>query len=116
MLKQVFRTAFVVLIWKQYKTAIISTALLFFYLYLVGSIHADYLIHARLQTPPSLLGMSFVIKWLALTAGVLLYAVFHFIRWRRSVLTVPQDTHATEENDPFAQIRQRKTLRGPEDF
>jgi len=127
MFKQAFRLAFVALIWKQYKVSIVSTLILFAYLYLVGSVHADYLKHASLQNDGSATGMSFIIKWLALGAGVIIYALFHFLSAKRSTRQTTETKkdiakqHSAEhgeisENDPFREIRERETLRGPGDF
>jgi len=51
--KQIFRVAFIALIWKQYKGLIISTAILIAFLLLVGSVHSDYLTHRQLQNDMS---------------------------------------------------------------
>ena len=110
MFKQVFRLTFITFVWKKYKRAIVSTALLFAYLWLVGSIHTDYLDYARLEDESNI-GSSFLIKWSALIGGTVIYLVFNF--WRRNK-PKPIDKMAKEvpdENDPFAEIRSRKKLR-----
>ena len=120
MFKQVFRLAFVTLIWKQYKAVIISTAILFAYLYLVGSVHSDYLLHASLQNNGSASGLSFIIKWLALAFGVVCYGVFHIFRSKPRALSskskAKQQIGSASQDDPFDEIRKRKKLRGPGDF
>lgn len=124
--KQVFRIAFVALIWKQYKAVIISTLLLFGYLFLVGSIHADFLTHTELQKDTSGSGLSFLYKWLAFAVGVGIYFLFHYLRGRKSnkanksgrIVKGKEDGLPTEgdKDDPFAAIRERKELRSRADF
>lgn len=130
MFKQAFRVAFVALIWKQYKAVIVSTLLLFLYLYLVSWIHADYVASAQLQGETKGLGESFIIKWIALAGGVSAYALFHFLYHRVKQLrkehvqavTMPKvkkpakTTPAHLKEDPFAEIRERKKLRGRKEF
>lgn len=134
MFKQVFRVAFVTLIWKQYKHVIVSTLLLFAFLFLVGKIHADFLTHAELQGDKSGLGLSFLYKWLAFAGAVGLYFAYHFF-WRarqtgdetdsktkeKSVKKgfLSKATKAVEEtdgDDPFDKIRSREKLRSRADF
>jgi len=126
MFKQIFRIAFVSLIWKQYKAIIISTVVLFAYLWLIGSVHSDYLSYAELQEDKSLAGRSFLLKWAALTSGVLLYIAYHVLRGSRSrrnsasdqgnalsgtlVNRSNEDTNSNNP-DPFAAIRSKKKLR-----
>ena len=80
MFKQIFRLTFATFIWKQYKRIIVSTLLLFAYLWLVGSIHSDFLSYAELQTDQTMAGRSFLLKWAALVSGVVLYLAYNFIR------------------------------------
>ena len=122
--KQAFRIAFIALIWKQYKHIIVSTLLLFAYLFLVSSLHSDYLTHAELQQDASGTGISFIYKWLAFAAGIVGYFLFHWIRGRRTeknkAIKKTGSTEVaapeTDEDDPFAEIRKRKTLRSRADF
>ena len=121
--KQIFRVAFVALIWKQYKGFIISTVLLIAYLFLVGSVHQDYLTHSQLQDDTSSSGLSFIYKWAAYTLGILVYFGFHALKKAR---TAPEDLsvkarQANKEaknnlDDPFAAIREKKTLKSRADF
>lgn len=126
MFKQIFRIAFVNLIWKQYKAIIISTVVLFAYLWLIGSVHSDYLSYAKLQADKSLAGRSFLLKWAALSSGVLLYIAYHVLRGSRrkrnataaksnalSGTLVNRTSEETNSNspDPFAAIRSKKKLR-----
>lgn len=113
MFKQVFRLTFITFVWKQYKRAIISTVLLFGYLYLVGNIHDDYLNYAKLEQGTDV-GASFIIKWGALLFGVLIFLAYHFLRRSSSTDSDDGDNAMTvtdDENDPFADLRKRKKLR-----
>lgn len=121
--KQAFRLAFVALIWKQYKAVIISTIALFIYLFLVSSIHSDFLTHSELQKDASGSGLSFVYKWLAFALGVSGYFLFHFLRGKKDVKKVAKRHSKTasqasdlDEDDPFAAIRERSELRSRADF
>lgn len=130
--KQVFRIAFVTLIWKQYKAVIISTLLLFGYLFLVSSIHADYLTHTELQNDTSGTGLSFLYKWLAFAVGTGAYFLFHYARGRAKskadkqtgglLKTKAKKSNKTsqqtniDEDDPFSAIREREKLRSKADF
>lgn len=116
MFKQAFRLTFVVVIWKQYKRAIVSTALLFAYLWFVGFAHSEYLSFAELQPEETSIALSFFVKWFALILGVALYMGFHFFTKtpnkkskgnERAKLNAP----STDEPDPFEQIRHKEKLR-----
>lgn len=121
--KQAFRVAFVALIWKQYKAAIMSTALLIMYLLLVKNIHADILLTKTQSAIQTDIGMSIALKWLAYTLGVLIYIGFHALRGgKRNNKTLKEKAKeanieaVTDEDDPFAAIRERKVLRSRADF
>ena len=125
MFKQVFRVAFVALIWKQYKGIIVSTLLLFAYLLLVSMLHEDYLNHLDRQEQSSSSGLSFVYKWLAYAFGIAAYFLFHWWRSRPETKTntMREKKSASKKNelenpeeDPFANIRKRKNLRSRADF
>ncbi|NND81100.1 MAG: hypothetical protein HKN50_01595 [Gammaproteobacteria bacterium] len=118
MFKQIFRLTFVTLVWKQYKGAIVSTLLLFAYMYIVNALHEDYLAYANLEQQATI-GQSFAIKWAALLAGVLIYLVYNFFlrRPRNKAPRIASKGDQTDEaNDPFAEIRRRKTLRSRADM
>lgn len=124
MFKQVFRVAFVTLIWKQYKGSIISTLLLIAYLFIVSNIHQDYLLAAGDEAEK----ITFIYKWMAYLAGVFAFCIFH---WVKSKVSLSND-EASEGNtkaqiekyramentseDPFAEIRVREKLRSRADF
>ena len=126
--KQVFRIAFVTLIWKRYKALIISTALLIFSLYLIGQIHADFLQHWELQEDNSQTGQSFIYKWLAYISCISLYCAFHYFKSSKKPADTAQEKKAkqqslaselenlSDDEDPFASIRKREKLRSRSDF
>lgn len=133
MFKQAFRVAFITLIWKQYKSVIVSTAILFTYLLLVSWLHSDYIASAQLEKQTTGLSKSFAIKWIAFAGGIGLYFLYHGIRRQMSksrpkdkAVLMPRvaDPNATKNivndaelaTDPFAHIRTRKKLRGRKDF
>jgi hypothetical protein len=125
MFKQIFRLTFVTFVWKQYKQIIVSTLLLFGFLWLAGSIHEDYLNYADQLNDQALASQSFIYKWIALCAGVLIYLAYHFFRIRvrnsktgagkNKAQAKGQSSSNTsmplDDNDPFAEIRIKKKLR-----
>lgn len=123
MFKQVFRVAFITLIWKQYKAAILSTFLLVVYLLLVKNVHADILLAKTQSGTAANIGLSIALKWLAYAIGVVSYIVFHIVRSLRPKPQTLKDkakeanmVAGNDEDDPFASIRERKTLRSRADF
>ena len=130
MFKQIFRITFVTLVWKQYKSAIVSTLLLFAFLWLAGNVHEDYLVYAAEQNDEGLVGRSFLYKWIALVSGVLIYLSYHWLR-SASSKTVKESrpnngyfskgsgsngkTNSLADNDqgddPFAELRNKDKLR-----
>lgn len=121
--KQAFRFAFVTLVWKQYKAVILSTIALFAYLFLVGSLHSDFLEHARLNADKQNLGLSFIYKWGAFALGLAIFFGYHYLRPRtKNVAKEKQKKLEKElndldpEDDPFATIRARDKLRSRADF
>jgi len=115
MFKQVFRLTFVTFIWKHYKRLIVSTALLFAYLWFVGYAHAEYLQYANQDQNVSV-GQSFFIKWIALILGVAVYLLFHFLspsRKQKKESAKPIEAHEPKpgEPDPFDAIREKDSLR-----
>jgi hypothetical protein len=123
MFKQVFRVAFVTLVWKQYKAAILSTLLLVVYLLLVKKINADMLLAKTQSGTAANIGLSIALKWLAYTIGIVIYVSFHTFRGLRPKPQTLKDkakeaniVASEDEDDPFASIRERKVLRSRADF
>lgn len=122
--KQIFRVAFVALIWKQYKALIISSCLLIAFLLLVSNVHDDYLTHSQLQSDKTVsTGLSFVYKWIAYAIGLGAYFIFHFLRGLKPTKQNLEEkakeaniVAKTDEQDPFAAIRNKKKLRSRADF
>lgn len=126
--KQIFRIAFIALIWKQYKAWIISTTLLLLSLYLIGQVHRDLLQHWEIQQDTSQTGSSFIYKWLSYVACTGLYGLYHYVRPKKSSTDQLKDTKKKQaklkdelnklsgDDDPFNEIRNRKKLRSRSDF
>ena len=117
MFKQVFRLTFVTFIWKQYKRVIVSTALLFAFLWFVGFAHSEYLDYATREGVENV-GSSFFIKWIALILGVAIYFLFHYLTPSRKDLKNNKNKESIKvmpladgEPDPFDQIRNKEKLR-----
>ena len=118
--KQAFRVAFIALVWKQYKAVIVSTLLLLAYLFIVSSIHKDYLAAVG---PDDINQVTFVYKWLAYIIGLIIYFGFHsaYRRFGSKKASANEKISQSKEltdtdQDPFAAIRERKTLRSRADF
>lgn len=121
--KQAFRIAFVTLVWRQYKAAIVSTLLLIGYFFLVSNLHSDYLTNAKFLGDNINTGVSFVLKWVAYLVGLAVYVFFHVFRGRRltkgdkkKVMDSELKSMANTDEDPFSAIRARKKLRSRADF
>jgi len=114
MLKQVFRITFITFIWKHYKRFIVSSVLLFTYLWLVGFAHSEYLEFASTLQPPPDVSVSFFVKWAALIGGVVMYLLVNFLA-SNTISDKKEKKNATPikegEPDPFEHIRTRKKLR-----
>ena len=122
--KQVFRIAFITLIWKNYKAWIVSSILLLLSFFLIGRIHSDLLQYWELQQDTSQTAASIIYKWLAYIGSVLIYCLYHFFRPKKTVKNQKDKrkelehelTHLSPDDDPFNEIRNRKTLRSKSDF
>ncbi|MGB2359747.1 MAG: hypothetical protein ACPH64_05855, partial [Porticoccaceae bacterium] len=73
MIKNLFRLTVLSYVWTRYKFVITSTLLLFAYFWLVGEVHKDFVEFIGLNNDTEHLGVSFLVKWLALMLGVLVY-------------------------------------------
>lgn len=117
--KQAFRWAFIVIVWKQYKANIVSSLLLVAYLFIVSRIHQDYLTAVGSDNIEQ---VSFLYKWLAWILGIGIYFLYHLIRGRirpkkqSTKEKIEKSKELIKSDDPFAEIRDRKTLRSRSDF
>ena len=116
MFKQLFKLTFVTFIWKRYKKIIVSTALLFFYLWLVGRVHGDYLSYLELRENAPDPGLSFILKWAALLFGVFIYFIFHFIYPHKFIKKPTNISENDDVDDPFNSLRHSKKLRSKADI
>lgn len=113
MFKQVFRLTFITFVWKKYKRIIVSTTVLFASLWLIGFIHDEYLEFAKLHNDSNL-GLSFMLKWLALLSTVAIYLIYNYMGSRKEKISKKKVQEAVSDDsadDPFADIRTRKKLR-----
>ena len=136
MIKNIFRITLATYIWKRYSVVIISTAVLFVYFWLVGKIHSDYVSYIELNDESKYLGLSFLLKWFAFLVGFLVYLLVNSARFslkneidnsKESVSNTVQananndaldvqEKKANNQQDPFAQIREKPTLRSRADI
>ena len=84
MIKNLFHITLISYIWKRYKAIIISTLSLFFYFWLIGKLHEDFVSYGHLNDDKQYIGLSFLLKWFAFFTGFIVYFVFN-TRYRGSV-------------------------------
>jgi len=123
MLRNLVQLTLLSVFWRRYKSIILSTFVLFLYLWLIGKLHQDYVNYSELNSDHEYLALSFVIKWCAFILGIMVYLLLNslFPRSKKLVPTVAKKNQKTESDqdavvDPFAEIRQRKKLRSRADF
>ena len=123
MLKNLVQLTLLSVVWKRYKNVIVSTLLLFVYLWLISKLHQDYVNYSELNKDHGYLAFSFIIKWCAFILGMVIYLLFNsfYPRSKKPVQTVSIKDQKTVPDqrvlpDPFAEIRQRKKLRSRADF
>ena len=131
MIKNLLRITFVGFIWNRYGTMILSALVLFAYFWIVGKIHGDYLSYAQLHSQTGFVGVSFVVKWLAFLAGVIVYWLFNSVVRKRLIRkgqerelpasrpvtsAQPEALRENAEDDPFEEIRNREALRSKGDL
>ncbi|MGB2465446.1 MAG: hypothetical protein ACPH96_02170 [Porticoccaceae bacterium] len=117
MIKNLFRLTVLSYVWTRYKFVITSTLLLFAYFWLVGEVHKDFVEFIGLNNDTEHLGVSFLVKWLALMLGVLVYFALNRRR-RGSSATDSRLTQTAPETseDPFEAIRKKDKLKSAADF
>jgi hypothetical protein len=123
MLRNLVQLTLLSVFWRRYKSIILSTFVLFLYLWLIGKLHQDYVDYSELNNDHEYLALSFVIKWCAFILGIMIYLLLNslFPRSKKLVPTVAKKNQKTGSDqhavvDPFAEIRQRKKLRSRADF
>ena len=117
MIKNLFRLTVLSYVWTRYKFLISSTLLLFAYFWLVGEVHEDFVEFIGLNNDTQHLGVSFLVKWLALILGALLYIALNSRR-RGSTASTRKSTGAEPKTseDPFESIRKKDKLKSAADF
>lgn len=120
MFKQLFRLTFVTFIWSRYKAVIVSTILLFMFFWLTHKVHADFLTYSKLQGESENIGLSFIIKWGVLIAGIVLYFIYNHLVSRYSKNKpknkAKQVVKKAIKDDPFDEIRKKDKLKSKADF
>lgn len=83
MFKQVIKYTLLAVIWRRYRSMIVATLGLFFYFWLVGKLHQDFLAaYAQVNAADAPLAVSFLVKWLLLGTGLVVWLVYLWF-WRR---------------------------------
>lgn len=134
MFQQMVRLTLAATIWRKYRNYIVGILALIAFWLLLNFIHKDYLAYAQLdiEANQSFIAYSYVLKWamIIVSSGV-------FIRYVKKPLTSDQNnslqrtmekskksksvgqTNSDSESlsdDPFANIRTKKSLRSEADF
>ncbi|WP_045859920.1 hypothetical protein [Teredinibacter purpureus] len=115
-------------VWRRYKTLIVSTVLLFLMYFVIALIHDDYVEYSLASQTENALGFAYIVKWAAMAIGTFVYYVINFppaiLRKNKSgkrlrdaeeeaVLGAACENFSENplrDNDPFAGIRQKKQL------
>ena len=111
-------------LWRRYKKTIILLPLLLLFFWVVGVAHGDYLSYAELQGEKQWIGASFIVKWIAMALGVVVFVLAHLggkapkegsgnIDAERVSKTpsAEKETLFTQEiNDSFDRIRKKHSL------
>ncbi|MDO6720534.1 hypothetical protein Q4575_14035 [Psychrosphaera sp. 1_MG-2023] len=134
MFQQMVRLTLAATIWRKYRNYIVGILSLVAFWLLLNFIHQDYLSYAQLdvEANQSMIAYSYVLKW-----GLILLSAGVFIRYVKKPLSSDKNktlqremekshkinkespvsaSSETLENDPFANIRTKKSLRSEADF
>ena len=124
-MKFVAKTFLITFIWRRYKRVFISLALLFLSYFLISIVHSDYIDYAKNSENAHFLGLSYVVKWLALLSVTVVFYFFSSTT-KSDKISDTQIKHlnprkskpngeSTTEPDPFDSIRKKKTLKSKAD-
>jgi uncharacterized protein involved in cysteine biosynthesis len=112
-------------VWKRHKKTLIALPILLIYFWIVNLIHHDVIAFATLKESTQWLGWSFLIKWIFILLGVLVFIYIHISstanpadslsstpenKVKRSKKSQHSDSDSPEK-DPFQNIRQKTKLR-----
>lgn len=129
MFKQVIKYTLLAVIWRRYRSLIVGTLGLFFYFWLIGKLHQDFLAaYAQVNATDAALAVSFLIKWLLLGTGLVVWLIFLWF-WRRPraqadiakstrelARDIPTAPASPEVEQRFKQLREKQTLRSKSDL
>lgn len=128
MIKNIVKITLLNYLWKKYKAVIVSTVVLFFYFWLVGKLHEDYVSYSHLNNDTNNLGLSFVLKWLCFLVGLGLYLLVNARQNRKESVLEKMSSTAEKGNaktaaeasssssaDPFQHLREKEKLRSKAD-
>jgi len=122
-------------VWKRYKRTIIAFPLLLLYFWLVNLVHHDIIAYATLKNDTDWLGWSFLVKWLFILSGVVVFVLVHVSskaenesqleeslkeKLKKSKQeqpdTTPLQNISPELDGMFERIRNKKSLRSKADI
>lgn len=64
-------------VWKRYRRTLIALPVLLLYFWFVNLVHHDIIAYATLNKDTSWLGWSFLVKWLFILLGVVVFVLIH---------------------------------------
>jgi hypothetical protein len=122
-MKFIANTFFIAILWRRYKRLIVAVALLFASYYLISALHEDYLDYVKNSGNDGQLGLSYLVKWLALLLATI---AFYFLILTQknedktenkleNLEAKSKKQSSRTEPDPFAAIRHKEKLRGEAD-
>lgn len=119
MLKPISKLAFLTFFWQRYKSHIKSLLVFLVVLFLIFFAHAEYLSYTKAAGVSDYIGLSFLIKWLAIVIAAVVYILFPS-RGKKSIIVakpkVVTSPTKTDKSDPFDHIREKTVLKSRGDF
>ena len=120
-MKFVAKTFLITFIWRRYKRIFISIALLFLSYFLISLVHNDYINYTKNSETAHFLGLSYLLKWLALMIATIVFYFFGTSSKSGKIsdnqikhMDTRKSEPVTDSNtkpDPFDSIRKKKTLK-----
>lgn len=115
MWKSLFKLLVTSVVWTRYRSVILISLFLLIFIFMVTLIHTDYMHYVERAGQKDYIGVSFLVKWGLIIGSVIAYGLY--LKWLLRVKPSKPSKHNQEEkregqeNDPFAQLRDKKKLR-----
>ncbi|MBC3767871.1 hypothetical protein [Neptunicella marina] len=121
MLRPLVKLTLVHLLWRNYKSAILTTLIAIICILVVSFVHADYVAYAKNLSNDNTLGLSFIIKWLCYISISLIWFILCFRPYKSQKSTntskhPPDDSvDKIQTDDPFYAISKMGKLKSRAD-